>query len=498
MQKLFPVNWELSSNSIKVDFEKAANFPNLEIYSKRVLHFVSIERDRESILNTRKNRALIFGAGELGRQLVGALSMDTNAQYSPVAFIDDDVELFGQIIEGLPVIGDFETAQNQISDFDVTHVIVSIARANSELLQKVYEFGKSNNISVLVFPPLNEVLQGAWRPKDVRKLDIETLVGRSAVDTSIEEMVNYISNKVVLVTGAGGSIGAELCRQISKLKPSRLLMLDRDETALQSVQMLLGGDGLLTSPDILLADIRDREVIDNLITSCKPNIIFHAAALKHLPMLERFPDEAWKTNVIGTENLLVAASKNDVDKFINISTDKAAAPSSVLGHSKRIAERLTSSFSLQNNGDFVSVRFGNVLASRGSLIPVFSTMIERGGPITVTDPEVTRFFMSIPEACQLVLQAGGIGNTGDVLILDMGKPVKILDIAEKMIELSGKNIEIVFTGLRPGEKLHEELFSGEQEMKSPLNDFLSHASVQPLSLDEAKVYWSQNVRTEMF
>lgn len=447
-------------------------------------------------MNLERHKALIFGAGELGKLLVTSLVRDSFAQYSPIAFLDDDPDLNGKKIEGVPIIGSFNSASNIVTNMGVSHLIVSVARADSELLERAFLFGKANNLEVLVFPPLNEVLQGAWRSRDVRKLDIETLIGRSPIDTSIEQMENYIRGKVILVTGAGGSIGSELCKQISILNPSRLLMLDRDETGLQNVQLLLGGDGLLTSPDILLADIRDYEVVERIFSEYRPDIIFHAAALKHLPMLEKFPAEAWKTNVLGTENLLKAASNSDVSKFINISTDKAAAPTSVLGHSKRLSERLTSYYSLALKKDFVSVRFGNVLASRGSLIPVFSTMIERGGPLKVTDPEATRFFMSIPEACQLVLQAGGLGNGGDVLILDMGKPVKILDIAEKMIDLSGKEIAIEFTGLRPGEKLHEELFASENEKQFRLNQHISHAKVPPIEVNDAREYWKSHVGGE--
>lgn len=257
-------------------------------------------------------------------------------------------------------------------------------------------------------------------------------------------------------------------------------MLDRDETGLHGVQMMLSGHGLLNSSDVVLADIRDQEAIREIFDNRKPQVVFHAAALKHLPMLEQYPEEAWKTNVLGTLNVLEASKRIAVETFINISTDKAANPSSVLGHSKRLAERLTAWAAGRTGRSYLSVRFGNVIGSRGSMLPTFITQIENGGPVTVTDPEVTRYFMTIPEACQLVIQAGAIGRPGEALILDMGHPVKILDVAKRMISMSGRAVDIVFTGLRPGEKLHEELFGQEELGERPYHDKVTHTPVPPL------------------
>jgi dTDP-glucose 4,6-dehydratase len=258
-------------------------------------------------------------------------------------------------------------------------------------------------------------------------------------------------------------------------------MLDRDETGLQLAQIAVTGNGLLETDDIILADIREPKVLTQIFKERKPDVVFHAAALKHLPVLEQFPEEAWKTNVLGTKNVLEASEKASVKTFINISTDKAADPSSVLGKSKKLSEGLTSWFAHKNQRKYLSVRFGNVLGSRGSMLPTFTALIEQGGPVTITHPDVTRFFMTIPEACQLVLQAGAIGRPQDVLILDMGEPVKILDVAQRMIDISGKKIDIVFTGLRPGEKLHEELY-GENEKNEVLSHpLISHAKAEPIS-----------------
>jgi dTDP-glucose 4,6-dehydratase len=353
-------------------------------------------------------------------------------------------------------------------------------------MKRVEEDARRNGLKVIVLPTLDEVLQGHTGLRDLRALSIEDLVGRRPIDTEVESITSYLRGNTVLVTGAGGSIGSELCKQISRFDPAKLIMLDRDETGLQLAQIGVSGHGLLDTKDIVLADIREQDVLVNIFKGIKPDVVFHAAALKHLPVLEQFPDEAWKTNVLGTRNVLEAAHSVGVKTFINISTDKAADPTSILGKSKKLAEGLTSWYAESTGAKYLSVRFGNVLGSRGSLLPTFSSLIESGGPLTVTHPDVTRFFMTIPEACQLVLQAGAIGRPQDVLILDMGEPVKIIDIANRMIEISGKKIEIVFTGLRPGEKLHEDLYGSKEASEVLTHELISHAKVSPLNPIELK------------
>lgn len=300
---------------------------------------------------------------------------------------------------------------------------------------------------------------------------------------------SLLAGKTVLITGAGGSIGVELCRQVASFEPKRLIMLDRDETGLQHAQLLTYGSGLLESADLVLADIREADSLDALFATHRPDVVFHAAALKHLPMLEKFPDEAWKTNVEGTLNVLNAALKVQVKTFVNISTDKAADPTSVLGHSKKLGEQLTAWASSQGSGNFLSVRFGNVLGSRGSLVPTLTHMIESGGPVLITDPRATRYFMTISEACQLVLQAGTAVAKASVFVLDMGLPVRILDVAERMIDMASRDIDIVFTGLRPGEKLHETLSSDEETLAPSdhaLINFLPATPLNPRSLKAAR------------
>lgn len=311
-------------------------------------------------------------------------------------------------------------------------------------------------------------------------LDLDEVVGKRQGGVDLELAVDFVRGQSVLVTGAGGSIGSELCRQLMRFDPAEVIMLDRDETALQQVQVSVCGHGLLDTRDVVLADIRDADAIRRVMLDRRPDVVFHAAALKHLPMLEQYPDEGWKTNVLGTGNVLAAAAEAGVRTLVNISTDKAANPTSVLGQTKRLAERLTAWTAADTGRDFVSVRFGNVLGSRGSMLPLFADLIRAGRPVTVTHPDATRYFMSIPEACHLVIQAAAVAQPGEVLVLDMGEPVRILDIARRMIAALGGSTDIVFSGLRPGEKLHEDLIGQGETERRPVHPKISHTSVPPL------------------
>jgi FlaA1/EpsC-like NDP-sugar epimerase len=316
--------------------------------------------------------------------------------------------------------------------------------------------------------------------RDVRDINIADLLGRRQIDTNVAAIADYLVGKRVLVTGAGGSIGSELCVQLATYRPAELIMLDRDESALHAVQLALHGEARLDTPEVVLADIRDSATLLEIFEGRRPDVVFHAAALKHVNMLEQYPAEAWKTNVLGTRNVLEAATAVGVSHFINISTDKAADPVNVLGRSKRFAERLTATYAQRNAGAFLSVRFGNVLGSRGSVLTTFAAQIAAGGPITVTDPAVTRYFMTIPEAVQLVIQAGAIGSGGEALVLDMGEPVRIVDVARQLIELADRPIDIVYTGLRSGEKLHEELFGEAEGGARCVHPLISHVDVPVL------------------
>ncbi|MGO4692096.1 polysaccharide biosynthesis protein [Glaciibacter sp. 2TAF33] len=433
-------------------------------------------------------RALVYGAGYLGASIIRRMKTDRHSGYLPVGIIDDDQLKRNTWIDGVRVLGSGTALAEIARATGATTLVVTIAKADSSLLRGISDAAATAGLQVKLLPPLEEVLGGKSRLRDLRDLSIEDLIGRNPVNTHVESIAGYLAGKRVLVTGAGGSIGSELCRQIHKYGPAELMMLDRDETGLQVAQLSILGHGLLDTKDVVLADIRDPDALRAIFTERRPEVVFHAAALKHLPMLEQYPDEAWKTNVLGTRNVLDAARAAGVTTFVNISTDKAANPTSVLGYSKYLAERLTAWAARESGQSYLSVRFGNVIGSRGSMLPTFTSLIESGGPLTVTHPDVTRFFMTIPEACQLVIQAGGIGRPAEVLILDMGEPVKIMDVARRMIDMSGRDISIVFTGLRPGEKLHEELIGDNESDERPIHPKISHTSIDaipPQRLDKS-------------
>ncbi|WP_159600674.1 polysaccharide biosynthesis protein [Agromyces humi] len=434
-------------------------------------------------------RTLIYGAGYLGAELVRRMMTDPDSGFVPVGLLDDDPAYRNVRHGSVPVRGTLADLDAVSKQTGAKVLVVAIARADSALLRRANDAGTALGLQVKVLPRLDEILAGRTGLTDMRDVSIEDLIGRHAVDTEVATIAGYLAGRRVLVTGAGGSIGAELCRQIVAFGPAELIMLDRDETGLQAAQLATAGHGLLDTPDVVLADIRDADALRHVFLERRPEVVFHAAALKHLPMLEQYPDEAWKTNVIGTLNVLEAARDCGVQTFVNISTDKAANPTSVLGHSKRVAEKLTAWMAIETDATFLSVRFGNVIGSRGSMLPTFAALIRSGGPVTVTHPDATRYFMTIPEACQLVVQAGGIGSPGEVLILDMGEPVRILDVAERMIEMSGRDVDIVFTGLREGEKLHEELVGASEQTSRPRHPKISHArvvAVPPSALDKTE------------
>ncbi len=429
-------------------------------------------------------RALIVGAGDAGVWLVRDLLQNPESPYLPVGFIDDDARKKHFRESYVSVLGTVADLHDQIGDEQVTRVLVAAPTAGSDLFRRVNDQVAGTNAKVKVLPPLAELIGEAPGLRDLRDLDMADMLGRHQVQTDLSQVSGYLSGKRVLVTGAGGSIGSELCRQIHRAHPARLGMLDRDESALHALQLSIDGKGLLSTRDLILADIRDADRLANVFAEFQPEVVFHAAALKHLPMLQMYPEEGCKTNVIGTQKVLSAAGAAGVEVFVNISTDKAADPSSALGATKRAAEHLTSQAACDYSGRYVSVRFGNVLGSRGSVLTAFTEQIRQGGPVTVTDPDVTRYFMTIAEAVQLVLQAGALGGTGEVMVLDMGTPVRIVDVAEQLIEMSGRPIQIEYTGLRPGEKLHEVLASASEELRPTAHPLISHVPVAPKTLEQ--------------
>lgn len=425
---------------------------------------------------------VIYGAGQSGTFIIQRMMQDPDSEYVPVGIIDDDPAKKHLRISSVPVLGTLTEATDVLAHARSSILLVAMSNADSRLMQRVADRVAGTGTRVMTVPPLRSMLTGSGTRVDIRDVNLEDLIGRTPVDIDAQGISGYIQGRRVLVTGAGGSIGSELCRQLLAFSPGELMMLDRDETNLQATQISITGRGLLDGQDTVLADIRDAEALERIFRDRRPEVVFHAAALKHVSLLETYPDEAWKTNVLGTLNVLEAARGAGVEVFVNVSTDKAANPTTALGHSKRVAEKLTAWMSEQTGRRYVSVRFGNVFGSRGSMLPLFTEQIRQGGPITVTDERATRYFMTIPEACQLVVQAGAIASGGEVLILDMGDPVRIMDIAERLRTLSGReSIEIEITGLRPGEKLHEDLIGLGESDERPFHPKISHTRVDVLA-----------------
>ncbi|MDU0314720.1 nucleoside-diphosphate sugar epimerase/dehydratase [Phycicoccus sp. M110.8] len=439
-------------------------------------------RARQALLAKEEQRAVIFGAGEAGRRLTRSLIRDAGSGYAPVALLDDDRAKARLRFEGVRVRGTRSDMAAVAEKHSAQVLIIALPLAEAPTIRELTSLGEDAGLEVLTLPPIKDIIGGRPTAGHLRNVDVADLLGRRPVNLDTAVIADQIAGKSILVTGAGGSIGSELCRQIARFGPAKLYMLDRDESGLQSTQMSLDGHGLLNTETVVLADIRDVARMREVFTQTRPDIVFHAAALKHLPLLEANPMEAWKSNVLGTHNVLQAAAEVGVGTFVNISTDKAANPTCVLGYSKRIAERLTADFARREPGRYVSVRFGNVLGSRGSVVHAFTAQIERGGPITVTHPDVERYFMLIPEACQLVLEAASIGSDGEVMVLDMGQQVRIVEVAKTLIRMSGRrDIEITYTGLRPGEKLGEELFSPDEGRRQTAHPLVSSVDVPALA-----------------
>ena len=437
---------------------------------------------QQRLLSREGKKTLIFGAGDAGSQIVTLMLNDRHNEYQPVGFIDDNPRKHHLRRSGIKVLGTSSQLEEICSQTGTEVLLIAIAGIQAAELLELDQRMRPLGVTVTIIPTASEIVGGAVKLGDISDVTEEDLMGRRSIKTDEAEITAFIRDKRILVTGAGGSIGSELVRQISRYRPSSLFLLDRDESALHRVQLTLDGSGHLMSPNLILADIRDVSRINEILTETKPEIVFHSAALKHLPLLERHPEEAFKTNVRGTANLLQASMDHGVTHFVNISTDKAADPTSILGKSKLLTEQLTAGVPEDSRRSFVSVRFGNVLGSRGSVIETFRFQIEKGGPVTVTDEIVSRFFMTIREAVHLVLQAAVIGSHGETLILDMGSPIRIADLAQHMINRSGRNIQMKFTGLRPGEKAHEALLSVTELATPTSHELVTSSRVAQISL----------------
>jgi FlaA1/EpsC-like NDP-sugar epimerase len=424
---------------------------------------------RDSILNKtdNKKRTLIVGAGSAGMMVARQLNQNNEADLLPVGFIDDDEKKHRLDILGLPVIGGIKEIEATVKQLEIDNIVIAIPSLSKKELNTIFQECAKTSAKTQILPMLEDLMTGKVSVKQFRDVQVEDLLGRETVDLDIDSISENITNKVVLVTGAGGSIGSEICRQISTFNPRQLVLLGHGENSIYSIEMELKETFKNTKIEFIpvIADLQDAKKMMLVMSTYQPDTVYHAAAHKHVPLMEANPEEAVKNNLIGTMNAAKAASWNGIKTFVMISTDKAVNPTSVMGATKRLAEMIIQHMDTESDTKFVAVRFGNVLGSRGSVIPLFKRQIEKGGPVTVTHPEMVRYFMTIPEASRLVLQAGALAEGGEIFVLDMGDPVKIVDLAKNLIKLSGNSIEeigIEFTGMRPGEKLFEELLNEEE------------------------------------
>lgn len=432
-------------------------------------------------------RVLIIGGGNAGAIIISELKRHTELNSIPVAIIDEDSYKIGKEINGVPIVGSNKDIVDVIIKKKIDEAIIAIPSAANKVINEIYNECSKTDCKVKILPSVAQLIDETVVMQKVRDVNIEDLLGREPVNLDVEGISSYIANQVVLVTGGGGSIGSELCRQIASFKPRQLVILDNYENNAYDIQNEL----LYQYPDLnlvtIIANIREKHRMDSIFKKYRPNVVFHAAAHKHVPLMEMNPTEAIKNNVFGTFNVAECADKFGARRFVLISTDKAVNPTNIMGATKRIAEMIIQAINKHSKTEFVAVRFGNVLGSNGSVIPLFKKQIEQGGPVTVTHPEVTRFFMTIPEAVQLVIQAGAMAKGGEIFVLDMGQPVKIYDLARNLIKLSGfepdEDIKIEFSGLRPGEKLYEELLMDEEGLKSTANHKIFVA--QPVFTDLA-------------
>jgi len=433
-------------------------------------------RELQSLNTVGKKRVVLFGAGDAGEIILREIKQNKALPYQPVGFIDDDERKHGLKIHGVPVLGTRKDLPSLIDWYNIEEIIITIASIGAGEMQRIIEDCRKTGRTLKTIPGIGSILDGRVSVSQIREVRIEDLLYRDVVKIDTPHIGAYLKDKRVLVTGAAGSIGSELCRQIARYRPRNLILLDQSESSLYFTELELAAGHPGGSFIPVVGDLQDVRRVRGIFEKWRPEIVFHSAAYKHVPLLEQNPSEAVKNNIIATRDLARIAKDASVDRFVLISTDKAVNPTSVMGATKRVAEFLIQELAKQNKTHFVIVRFGNVLGSNGSVIPLFKMQIEKKGPVTVTHPEMMRYFMTIPEAVQLVLQAGIMGKGGEIFVLDMGEQVKILDLARQMITLSGyvpdEDIKIIFTGLRPGEKLREELFDRSEHVEPT-----SHAKI---------------------
>ena len=445
---------------------------------------------------SNSSRVLIVGAGVAGNMIMRELFENPELKKLPVAVIDDDRGKLGKYVFGVPVLGTTKDIDKIVKEENIDEIIICIANIEPKRKREIIDICKNTNTKLKTIPGIYEIIDGKVNVTKIRDVQIEDLLGRETVKMNLNDMDSIINDKVVMVTGGGGSIGSELCRQIAKYNPRQLIILDiYENNAYEIQQELIRHYHKNLDLKVLIASVRDEHKMDKIFEQYKPEIVFHAAAHKHVPLMEDSPCEAIKNNVFGTLNVAKLSNKYKVEKFVLISTDKAVNPTNIMGATKRCCEMIIQSLNKTSDTEFVAVRFGNVLGSNGSVVPLFKKQIAEGGPVTVTHEEVTRFFMTIPEAVSLVLQASAMAKGGEIFVLDMGKPVKIIDLARNLIKLSGYepnvDINIKVTGLRPGEKLYEEVLMDEEGLTRTSNDQIRIG--KPIKIDEVEFKRELNI-----
>ena len=453
-------------------------------FTYRILAY--FRQKQQGLIKEGKTNTMIVGAGEAGNTLLKELQNSKFVEQNVCCLVDDDPGKIGKYLRGVLVAGNRKDICRLAEEYHIDEIMIAIPSASHAEIQELLDICSQTSCKLKVLPGIYQLVNGEVSVSKLRNVEIEDLLGREPIDTQVESIMGYVSGKVVLVTGGGGSIGSELCRQIARHEPKQLVIFDIYENNAYDIQQELKRDYPELNLVVLIGSVRNTHRINGVFEKYHPQIVYHAAAHKHVPLMEDSPNEAIKNNVMGTYKTAQAADKYGVSRFVLISTDKAVNPTNIMGASKRLCEMVIQMMNNRSKTEFVAVRFGNVLGSNGSVIPLFKKQIEEGGPVTVTHPDIIRYFMTIPEAVSLVLQAGAKAKGGEIFVLDMGKPVKILDLALNLIRLSGlkpyEDIDIVFTGLRPGEKLYEELLMDEEGLQSTDNKLI-HIG-KPIDFDE--------------
>ena len=444
-------------------------------FSYRILRLINSKRSEFSGKKERNN-VMLIGAGAAANAILKEIETSRYLNLNAKCIIDDNSGCHGKFLRGVPIVGGRNKIIDAVGEYGIDEIIFAIPSASTRVRKEILDICKETGCKMRTLPGMYQLINGDVSIAKLKEVEIEDLLGRDPIKINTEEVLGYVKDKTVLVTGGGGSIGSELCRQIAAHQPRQLINVDIYENNAYDIQQELIRKYPKLDLVVLIASVRNKERIDSIFEKYRPNIVYHAAAYKHVPLMEVSPNEAIKNNVFGTYRTVQAADKYGTEKFVLISTDKAVNPTNVMGASKRMCEMVIQMMNRQSKTNFVAVRFGNVLGSNGSVIPLFKKQIAEGGPVTVTDPNIIRYFMTIPEAVSLVLQAGAYAHGGEIFVLDMGEPVKIVDLATNLIKLSGykpgEDIEIKFTGLRPGEKMYEELLMSEEGLKKTANKMI--------------------------